>query len=178
MSDNYPPLLSPKRIEIINKIESKKCAFDLLTQLLEKDKKTTKNEIFDALITREKLGSTYAGNGVAIPRAHMDVENPVAALLIIKNGLASETVDKKPIKIFLGFIIPEEQRKQYSKFIKNLNLILTNDEHRKFFIKSENPEQIAIYFESLLREIKNEEKNKDKEKETIKETNEITKTDE
>jgi len=157
MSDNPLPLLTPERIEIIKKIESKKCAFDLLTKLLEKGQKTTtKNQIFDALITREKLGSTCAGNGVAIPRAHMDVSYPVAALLIIKKGLEVETVDKKPLKIFLAFIIPEEQRKKYSIFIKKLNFILTNDEHKKFFTTSDNPEQMAIYFESLLHEIKNE----------------------
>jgi len=163
MSDNPLPLLTPERIEIIKKIESKKCAFDLLTKLLEKGQKTTtKNQIFDALITREKLGSTCAGNGVAIPRAHMDVDHPVAALLIIKKGLEVETVDKKPLKIFLAFIIPEEQRKKYSIFIKKLNFILTNDEHKKFFTKSDNPEQMVIYFESLLREIKREIKDEGK----------------
>jgi len=118
---NSLPLLTAERIEIIRNIESKKCAFDLLTKLLEKSQKTTtKNEIFDALITREKLGSTCAGNGIAIPRAHMKVNHSVAALLIIKKGLEVETVDKKPIKIFLAFIIPEEQRKEYSTFIKKL----------------------------------------------------------
>ncbi len=153
MFDNPLSLLIPERIEIINKIESKKCAFDLLTELLAKDQNEVgKNEIFDALITREKLGKTCSGHGIAIPRAHIEISKPLAALLIIKKGLEIETVDKKPIKLFLALIVPENQSKKYSNIIKKLNFILADDDHHKVLIESDKPEDIAIYFESLLNE--------------------------
>ena len=153
MFDNPFPLLTPERIEIIKKIESKKCAFDLLTELLEKGQdEVGKHEIFDALIAREKLGSTCAGHGIAIPRAHMDISHPIAALLIIKKGLEIETVDKKPVKLFLAFIVPENKRNKYSKIIKKLNRILADDYHHKILIEADNHEYIANYFASLLTE--------------------------
>jgi len=153
MFDNPLSLLIPERIKIIKKIESKKCAFDLLTELLAKSQNEVgKNEIFDALIRREKLGKTCSGHGVAIPRAHVEISKAIAALLIIKQGLEVETVDKKPIKLLLALIVPENQRKKYSKIIKKLNFILADDDHYKMLIEAENPEHIAIYFESLLAE--------------------------
>ena len=158
MTDKPLPHLIPERIEIIKKIESKKCVFDLLTKLLEKGQtEVSKNEIFDALISREKLGSTCAGNGIAIPRAHMKISKPIAALLIIKKGLEIETVDNKPVKIFLALIIPEDQRKVYSKIIKKLNLILADENHHRVIMETKDHEYTANYFESLLAKIKDEE---------------------
>lgn len=157
MSVNLPPLLTSIRIKITKKAESKKCVFDLLTTLLEKGQsEVSKNEIFDALMAREKLGNTCAGNGIAIPRAHMKITIPRAALLIIKNGLDIETVDNKPIKLFLAVITPNKQRNNCSIIIKKLNTVLANKDHRKVLTKTDNLEYIANYFESLLTEIREE----------------------
>lgn len=148
------PLLVPIRIQIIKKVESKKCAFDLLTSLLEKEQhEVSRHEIFDALMAREKLGNTCLSNGIAIPRAHMKISAPRAALLIIKNGLDIETVDNKPIKVFLALITPNKRRTSCSTLIKKLNVILTNKEHIKIFTEAENQETLANYFESLLTQI-------------------------
>jgi len=169
MPDNPLPLLIPERIKIIKKIESKKCAFDLLTELLEKGQnEVNKNDIFDALISREKLGSTCTGNGIAIPRAHMDIDEPIVSLLIIKKGLEIETVDNKPIKIFVAFIIPKEGRDSFSKLIQKLNLILREEEHLSFFTRAGNQELIANYFQLLLYKVQSKEQSKEQLKEQSK----------
>ncbi len=151
MSTNPPPLLVPERIEIVKKIESKKCVFDLLTNLLIKNQNdVTRNEVFDALISREKLGSTCLGKGVAIPRAHLDIPYPRVALLVIQQGLDIETVDNKPIKLFLAIIVPNQQREEYVEVIKKLNHILTDDEQIKIFTETNNKEYLSNYFVSLF----------------------------
>ena len=148
------PLLTTDRIKIIKKIESKKCVFDQLTELFAsnpiKQNQVNKLEIFDALIAREKLGNTYIGKGIAIPRAHLEIKQPMAALLIIKSGLDVETIDDLPIKIFLAIIVPNKQRDKFSSIIKMLNLILAEEENVKIFTQTDSKEYLANYFESLL----------------------------
>ena len=151
MSINLPHLLSPRRIEIIDKIESKKSVFDQLASLLaNKQSLLTKYEIFDALVAREKLGSTCIGNGIATPRANININHPIAALLIIKKGVDIETVDNIPIKIFLAILIPDNQIETYSKILKKLNLILAEEQNFKVFTETNSQEYLANYFESLL----------------------------
>lgn len=155
MFKNLPPLLVPERVQIIKKIESKKCVFDLLTVLLEKEQsEVDKYEIFDALVAREKLGSTCVGNGIAIPRSHLNTTKPRAALLIIKNGLEIETVDNKPIKIFLAIIAPDNQQYRCSVLIKKLIVLLSDEDNIKTLTNTKSEEFLASYFESFLTEIR------------------------
>ena len=146
-----PPLLTPERIEFKKKIESKKCVFDSLTNLLEKgQKEASKNEIFDALISREKLGDTYIGKGIALPRAHINITNPRAALLILKKGLNLNTADKQEIQLFLGILIPQKKRGDYSVMLSEFNKKLLKEKKLDKIIESGNAELVAQYFDNLF----------------------------
>lgn len=154
-----PPLLTPERISFKKKIESQKCVFDTLTSLLAKGQsEVSKNEIFDALIAREKLGNTCIGNGVAIPRAHLEITNPRIALLVLKNGLEINSVDKKPIKLFFAVLIPEKNSKGYSKLFSTLNNKLVTEESLETFTNTKNPELLANYFEKVIDSMEANEK--------------------
>ena len=145
------PLLVPERIAFIKKTESKKCVFDSLTTLLEKGhKEVTKNQIFDALVSREKLGDTYIGNGIAIPRANVDITNPRAALLVLKKGLSLNSADKKDIRLFLGILIPNKKHEEYSQILSEYYRNLLKDKELESMIKSENAEIVAQYFDKFF----------------------------
>ncbi len=145
------PILIPERVEFLKKTESKKCVFDSLTQLLEKGQsEVSKNEIFDALIAREKLGNTYIGNGIALPRAHLEVTHPRAALLVLKQGLNLSAADKKAIQVFLGVIIPNEDHDRFSIMLSEFNKKILLEEELETIIKSGNTEKVAKYFDTLL----------------------------
>jgi PTS system nitrogen regulatory IIA component len=145
------PLLTSERITILKKVESKKCVFDSLTELLVKGQnEVNKNEIFDALIAREKLGNTCIGGGIAIPRAQLKITNPRAALLILKKGLDINSVDKKPIKLFFALLVPENEDNDYSDLIYKINRLLTADKNQDLFNSKNDPEFMANRFQNLL----------------------------
>lgn len=145
------PILVPERVEFIKKTESKKCAFDSLTTLLEHGQsEVSKNEIFDALTAREKLGVTYIGNGIAIPRAHLEISHPKAALLIIKKGIKLSTADKKAIHIFLGLLIPTDDHDKYSMVLSEFNKKILQETELQTIIDSGNAELVAEHFDALL----------------------------
>ena len=152
MTDQQRPLLLiPERVEFKKRIESKKCVFDSLTQLLEKGQsEVSRNEIFDALISREKLGDTYIGNGFALPRAHLNITNPRAALLVLKKGLKLNSADKQDIQFFLGILIPEKCQEEYSLILSEFNKKLLKETELESIIESRNPELVAKYFDKLF----------------------------
>ena len=145
------PILTSERVEFIKKTESKKCVFDSLTDLLEKKQsEVTKNEIFDALISREKLGDTYIGNGIALPRAHLEIAHPRAALLVLKQGIKLSSADKKPIQMFLAILIPSSEHDKYSAMLPTFNKKILLEENLESIIKSRNAEMVAKHFDKLL----------------------------
>lgn len=147
----YPPPLDSERIKFIKKIESKKCVFDALTELLIKgQKELTKHEVFDALIEREKLGNTSLGNGIAVPKAHLPIANLRAAILVVKKGLHLGAADKQATTIFLALLIPDDQRDQYSMMLNTLNQKLILNGIPDSIITSENSDLLAKHFENLL----------------------------
>lgn len=146
-----PPVLIPERVKFLKKIESKKCVFDTVTQLLEKGQsEVNKNDIFDALIEREKLGDTYLGNGIAVPRAFINITNPRAALLILKKGLKLNTADKKDINFILAVLLPEANADQHTKMMQNVQKKLLKQDNMEKILGSANVERIAEHFNNLF----------------------------
>lgn len=151
MTVKLPQLLAPERVQYSDKLESQKTAFDSLTELLAKGQsEVTTNEIFDALVSREKLGSTCIGNGIAIPRAKINITNPRAALLVLKKGLAINSVDKKPVNFLLAILIPKKNNQSYSGMLTNINSQLTSKETLEKLIIIKNPKRLADYFQEIL----------------------------
>ncbi len=149
--NKYPPPLDSERIKFIKKIESKKCVFDALTELLIKgQKEVTKHDVFDALIEREKLGNTSIGNGIAVPKAHLPITNLRAAILVVNEGLHLGAADKLVTTIFLALLIPDNQRDQYSMILSTLNQKLILNGIPESIITSKNSDLLAKHFEKLL----------------------------
>jgi len=150
-NNHHIPLLDPERIKFIKKVESKKCVFDAITDLLIKgQQEVSRNQVFDALIAREKLGNTSIGNGIAIPKTHLPITNPRAAALVIKKGLQLGSADKQPVTLFLAIIIPEKYRNCYSIMLTTLNQKLLLNGIPEKVIEAKNPKLLAKYFEKLL----------------------------
>ena len=152
MTERNPLVLTPERIKFIKKSVSKKHIFDSLKDLLaDGQSEVTANTIFDALINREKLGNTSIGNQIAIPRAHLDIIRPRAALLILKTPLNStETVDKKGIRFFLALLIPESQKEIYSELVIKINQELAKEQNLDTLANTKNPELLTDYINSLF----------------------------
>lgn len=154
MTVKLPPLLSPDRIQFIKKTESQKSVYDTLTKLLTKGQcEVQEHDIFDALIAREKLGSTCIGNGVAIPRARLDITNPRAALVILKKGLEINSVDKKPVNFFLAILIPNKSDFDYTNMLSKLNTELSSEDNLSKLTSINNPERLVECFQKLLGEL-------------------------
>lgn len=118
-------LLSPERIACETEVSSKKRAFERLANMLASSQDELSPEaIFDALISREKLGSTTLGNGVAIPHACLSIQKPCGALLLLEDGIKMDAPDKKPVQLFLAILVPNSEKDVYTGLITELTSVL------------------------------------------------------
>ncbi len=160
MSEDTTPLLTPERVKIIKKNDSKKRVIEILAELLATPQEDIdKNAIFDALIAREKLGNTLLTKGIALPRARLTINKPRAAVVYLKKGIHLDSPDKQPTKLFLALLIPRQETDNenpaetdhYNKMIKNLIIELSKASVLDEFTASKNPQILVNYFNQILK---------------------------
>ena len=155
MVSDMMTLLSPERTLFVQELESKKRVFDTLAQLLShKQTQLSKDQIFDYLIDREKLGSTSLGGGISLPRARVPIIKPYAALLLVKDGIIIDSPDKQPVTIFLGLMLPETSPQIYSDMISKIMLSISMRPVAEELAETTEPEIAVNYMETLLQQTK------------------------
>ncbi len=88
---------------------SKKHALDLLSELLaDATGVLTASEIFDSLVSRERLGCTALGGAVAIPHGRVTgISASLGALLRLQEPVDFDAADGEPVDLIFGLLIPE-----------------------------------------------------------------------
>ena len=98
-----------------NEAGSKKRLLEHLSELLAATSPSlTQNEIFETLVSREKLGSTGLGRGVAIPHGRMiTLEQPVCAFTRLTTPLDFDAADGEPVDLVFALLVPEESTEEH-----------------------------------------------------------------
>lgn len=115
-------LLTPARVVADVRASSKKRLMEQLAQLLNDDGAAdTERAIFDALVRRERLGSTGLANGVAIPHGRSGaVERAVGAFVRLAEPLDFGALDSKPVDLVFALVVPEHFTDQHLMFLAEL----------------------------------------------------------
>jgi len=93
-------------------------------------KESAKEKILQALLDREKLGSTGIGQGVAIPHAKTDkVDEIVCAFGTSKKGVDFDALDGEKVFIIFLLIAPQDSAGMHLKVLAKISRLLKD----KFF---------------------------------------------
>ena len=108
-------ILSIDSISLSDDLRSKKTVLERLGGLLElKNAGPSACQIGDLLSSRERLGTTGLGGGIALPHARIAKKEPArAAFLKISNPIDFDAIDEKPVDLFLGLCLPEDSINEY-----------------------------------------------------------------
>ena len=86
------------------------------------------DDIFNALMAREQLGSTGLGNGIAIPHCRVaQCQDIIGTLITLETAVDFDALDGKPVDILFILIVPELQHDEHIKTLAGL-AELFNDE--------------------------------------------------
>ncbi|MCM8799184.1 MAG: PTS sugar transporter subunit IIA [Candidatus Omnitrophica bacterium] len=98
----------------------------------EEIEKRHRNKIVDALLAREKLGSTAIGQGIAIPHAKSEyVEKLVAALGISSSGVNFDALDEEPVYIIFLLLAPQDSAGPHLKALASISRLLKDKYFRE-----------------------------------------------
>jgi PTS system nitrogen regulatory IIA component len=88
--------------------------------------------LIEALMSREKLGSTAIGHGIGIPHAKMDyVSKLVAAFGLSKQGVDFDSLDGEPVHIVFLLVAPQDSAGPHLKALARICRLLKDKYFRE-----------------------------------------------
>ncbi len=123
-------ILSPSRchcrIEGISKKRVLKQLSELLTAEIEQ---FDADEVFEALMSRENLGSTGLGNGIAIPHCRVQTCTGIIGMLItLDNAIDFDAIDQKPVDVIFVLIVPEQEHDEHIKTLAQIATLFSDQD--------------------------------------------------
>jgi len=126
-------ILTPERVRCNADASSKKKALEMLSDLMASAPDMPDARVVaDRLLSREKLGSTALGHGVAIPHGRCsNISTAVAAFLSLSNGVDFDAPDGKPVDLLVGLLVPEECTDGHLQLLAQLAELFSQPEIRE-----------------------------------------------
>jgi PTS system nitrogen regulatory IIA component len=99
--------------------------------------------LVQVLLDREALGSTAIGEGIAIPHGKMPrVGNVVAAFGRSDAGIAFDSLDGKPTRLFFLLVAPEDSAGLHLKALARVSRLLKDKSFRDRLAEGGSQEQL------------------------------------
>ena len=125
----------------------KKALQDIAEMISQRVPDLTADDIFDNLISRERLGSTGFGNGVAIPHCRIkDYDRIIGAFFRLKDPINFDAVDKQPVNLLFVLLVPEAEKTAHLEILSMLAEKFSNDtiRHKLATLDKEDIYQLLI----------------------------------
>ena len=137
-------IINVNRIKNDVDVKSKKRALEELSNLVVQDQtQLDASEIFDSLISRERLGATGVGYGIAIPHGRIkNCQKITGAFIKLSEGVDFNTTDNRPVDILFTLIVPEESTDEHLQVLAFLASMFSDKSFREKLRKSDSPEDI------------------------------------
>lgn len=130
---NLEQLINLDRIDCQVAVSSKKKGLEELSELISiGHPNLTVHEVFENLISREKLGSTGIGHGVAIPHGRCPyVSQAVGAFIQLSGAVDYDSADKQPVDLLFALLVPENSTDEHLEVLSQLAKVLRDPEIRE-----------------------------------------------
>ena len=125
-------ILTPGRSLVNAPGGSKKKALEQIANLIsDQVPELDMQDVFEALIAREKLGSTGFGNGIAIPHCRLEgCTAPVSALLHLQEKIDFDAIDGAPVDLLFVLLVPKAATDAHLELLRQIASMLDRKEVR------------------------------------------------
>ena len=108
---------------------SKKHCLEILSELLIRNvADIASDDIFEQLISRERLGCTGLDKGAAFPHCRIDgIDESVAVLIKLSEPIDFDSPDGEPVDLVLGMMVPAEIDESHRADIKLVTDVLADE---------------------------------------------------
>ena len=109
------------------KVKSKKQLLSELAKLAAKKTGLDEIAVLDALIERERLGTTGIGLGVALPHTRLPKLKKIFCGFLTSEPVDFDAVDNRPVDLAFVLLVPEAAGADHLKALARLSRLLRNE---------------------------------------------------
>lgn len=121
-------ILSPSQVLAQVDVTSKKRAFEEAGLLFENLHGLSRALVTDSLFSRERLGSTGLGHGVAIPHGRIKgLKAPMAAVFQLARPIGFDAPDDVPVSLLIFLLVPEAATQKHLEILSEIAELLSDN---------------------------------------------------
>ncbi|MBW7470536.1 PTS IIA-like nitrogen regulatory protein PtsN [Marinobacter sp. M216] len=101
---------------------SKKRVLEFIAEQIHRhDESLSETQIFNNLVSRERLGSTGIGQGIAIPHCRLEgLDHVVGVLLTLEESIEFDAIDNQPVDLVFALVVPKEATSEHLELLSQL----------------------------------------------------------
>ncbi|MFD1805425.1 PTS IIA-like nitrogen regulatory protein PtsN [Pasteurella oralis] len=148
----FTELLKPENIRQGLICSSKKRLFEIITQVIADQIQLENAEqfCFECLLSREKIGNSGLGNGVAMPKARIPEGNdPLAVFIHLDSPIDYESADHRNVDLVFALLVPEKMCEKYISVLPQIAETLSDKTLCKQLRTAQNADEIWHIFENV-----------------------------
>jgi PTS system nitrogen regulatory IIA component len=144
MPQDLTEILTPERAHCGVTRSSKKRVLEYVSELIADNiPNSSSDSIFECLLSRERLGSTGVGDGVAIPHCRLSsCSQAMGAVITLPEPIDFDAIDRQPVDIIFVLIVPKEACQEHLNLLGLLAERLNKAEYRESLRKSVNGQEL------------------------------------
>jgi len=136
-------ILSPEQVLAHVEVTSKKRAFEEAGLLFENLHGLSRALVTDSLFSRERLGSTGLGHGVAIPHGRIKgLKAPMAAVFQLAHPIGFDAPDDQVVGLLIFLLVPEAATQKHLEILSEIAELLSDAELRERMLASTDASQL------------------------------------
>lgn len=113
---DFSKLLRPDAVKVLTSATSKKRLMQELGDVVQTAYGLDAATVVEALNTREALGPTGVGHGVALPHARLEgLESVVGVFVLLDKPIDFSSVDRQPVDLAFALFAPEDAGVEHLK---------------------------------------------------------------
>ena len=136
-------ILPPAQVLVQVEATSKKRAFEEAGLLFENLHGLSRALVTDSLFSRERLGSTGLGHGVAIPHGRIKgLRAPMAAVFRLANAIGFDSPDDQAVALLIFLLVPEAATQKHLEILSEIAELLSDASLRDKLTASSDATQL------------------------------------
>jgi PTS system nitrogen regulatory IIA component len=123
---------------------SKKRVFEQAGLLFENHQGIARSVVFDSLFSRERLGSTGLGQGIAIPHGRIKgLQEAAGAFFRLATPVQFDAPDGRPVNLLFILLVPEQANETHLQLLSELAQMFSDRSFREELLNA--PDAAAIH---------------------------------
>lgn len=125
---HFNDIVAPEALATALTVNGKKQLFQKIAHLAESAYGLNPDHVAEALMEREKLGSTGFGGGIAIPHAKLATLGKMCAVVVLLDPpMAFDAVDDAPVDIVFALLSPVDSGAEHLKTLARVSRYLRDE---------------------------------------------------